>query len=93
MHGVREIIQEASILPVEDRARIIDSLLRTMNQPDNEIDREWVIIAQRRLDDLRSGKVQGIPGEEVFSRFRQRFQPSKFRVRPSQPTDIKRINH
>jgi putative addiction module component (TIGR02574 family) len=74
MHGVREIIQEASILPVEDRTLIIDSLLRTMNQPDNEIDREWVSIAQRRLDDLRSGKVQGIPGEEVFIRVRQRFQ-------------------
>ena len=74
MHGAREIIQEASILPVEDRALIIDSLLRTMNQPDNEIDREWVSIAQRRLDDLRSGKVQGIPGEEVFIRVRQRFQ-------------------
>jgi len=72
MHGVREIIQEASTLPVEDRALIIDSLLRTMNQPDNEIDRAWVAVAQQRLEDLRSGKVHGIPGEEVIGRFRQR---------------------
>lgn len=74
MHGVREIIQEAATLPVEDRALIIDSLLRTMNQPDNEIDREWIAIATRRRAELQSGAVRGIPGDEVFARFRLRFQ-------------------
>jgi len=73
MHGVREIIQEASSLPVEDRALIIDSLMKTMNQPDNDIDRVWGAVSRQRLDDLRSGKVHGVPGEEVIARFHQRF--------------------
>jgi hypothetical protein len=73
MHGVREIIQEASSLPVEDRAIIIDSLLKTMIQPDNDIDREWSSVALQRLNDLRSGNVRGVPGEEVIAKFYRRF--------------------
>jgi hypothetical protein len=73
MHGVREIIQEASSLPVEDRALIIDSLLKTMNQPDSDVDREWSVVAHQRLNDLRSGKVRGVPGEEVIAKFYRLF--------------------
>ncbi len=40
MHGMKEIIQEAASLPVEERAIVIDSLLRTLNPPDTEIERE-----------------------------------------------------
>ena len=34
MHGVKEIIKEAESLPVEERARVVDSLLPTLNSPD-----------------------------------------------------------
>jgi len=73
MHGTREIIQEAASLPVEERAIIVDSLLRSLNTPDSDIEKEWVAVAHRRLDDLRSGRVKGIPGEEVFASLRERF--------------------
>ena len=73
MHGTAEIIQEAESLPVEERALVIDSLLRSLNPPDPEIDRKWAAVAKRRLDDLQSGRVTPIPGEEVFARIRQRF--------------------
>ena len=33
----------------------------------------WLALARRRLDELRSGKVQAVPGEEVFERIRNRF--------------------
>jgi hypothetical protein len=52
MHGMKEIIQEAESLPVEERAMIIDSLLRTLNPPSSEIDAEWTEVAKRRLDEL-----------------------------------------
>ncbi len=73
MHGMKEIIQEASSLPVEERAIVIDSLLRTLNPPDTEIEREWVKVAKRRLAELRSGRVKAIPGDEVFAKIRERF--------------------
>ena len=73
MHGTKEIIREAATLPVEERAIVVDSLLRTLNSPNAEIDKAWVRIAQRRLVDLRSGRVQPVPGDQVFSRIKERF--------------------
>ncbi len=72
MHGMKEIIQEAESLPVEERAMVIDSLLRTMNPPVSAIDGEWVKVAKRRLTELRSGSVKSVPGNEVFSNSRTR---------------------
>ena len=33
MHGMKEIIEEAESLPIEERVVVIDSLLRTINPP------------------------------------------------------------
>ena len=73
MHGTKEIIQEASTLPVEERVIVVDSLLRTLNPPDAEIDKTWDRIAQRRLADLRSGRVQPVPWDHVFAKIKERF--------------------
>ena len=74
MHGMKEIIQEAASLPVEERAMVVDSLLRTLNPPDTEIEKEWVKVARRRLVELRSGSVKAIPGDEVFRKVQERFE-------------------
>jgi putative addiction module component (TIGR02574 family) len=74
MHGIKEIIKEAESLPVEERAMVIDSLLRSLNPPSMEIDREWVKVAKRRLAELRSRAVKPIPGDRVFAKVRERFE-------------------
>lgn len=74
MHGIKEIIQEAESLPVEERAIVIDSLLRTLNPTIAEIDAEWAKVAERRLTELRSGKVKPVPGDKVFAKIRERFK-------------------
>lgn len=68
-----EIIHEAESLPVEQRALVVDALLRSLNPPDPENDRKWAEVARRRLEELRAGKVKAIPGEEVFEKIRSRF--------------------
>jgi len=68
-----EIIHEVESFPVEERTFIFDSLLRTLNPPDHEIDRKWAVVAKSRLDDLRSGRIRAIPGEEVFARIGLQF--------------------
>ena len=73
MQGTRDIIREAVALPVEERALVVDSLLRSLNPPDPEVDRKWAAVAKRRLEELRSGRVKSVPGEEVFEKIRQRF--------------------
>lgn len=73
MPSTAEIIHDAESLPVEERTVIVDSLLRSLNPPDPEIDRKWAAVATRRLAELRSGRVKPIPGEEVFAKIRRRF--------------------
>ena len=73
MRGVKEIISDAESLPVEERAIVADSILRTLNHPDLDVDRKWAEIARRRLEELRSGRVKAIPGDQVFAKVRERF--------------------
>jgi len=73
MHGITELIQEASSLPVEARVKIVDSLLRTLNQPNSDIEAQWAAVARRRLAELKSGKAKAIPGDEVFKKIHKRF--------------------
>lgn len=68
-----QLIDEAISLAGEERALVVDSLHRSLNQPDTELDRRWAALAQRRLIELRNGSVQGVPGEHVFEKIWNRF--------------------
>ena len=70
--NTKELIAEAISLPVEERALVVDSLLRSLNLPENDIDEKWASLAERRLDDLRSGCAEPVPGNEVFNKIWQR---------------------
>jgi putative addiction module component (TIGR02574 family) len=72
--NTKQLIDEAVLLPVEERAFVVDSLLRSLNQPESEIDKKWAAEANRRLAELRSGKVQSIPGDEFFVKVWKRFE-------------------
>lgn len=73
MSGTKKIIDEALSLPAEERAIIADSLLKSLNMPDAEIDKEWTEIARKRLGELLSGEKIAVPGNEVFDRINKRF--------------------
>jgi hypothetical protein len=58
---------------VLERALIVDSLLRSLNQPESEIDKKWAVVAQRRLAEMKAGSVEAVPGQRVFDKIWQRF--------------------
>jgi putative addiction module component (TIGR02574 family) len=74
MMKTAELIDEVASLPVEERARVVDTLLRSLNSPESQIDAAWLEVAQHRLDELRAGRVETIPGEAVFERIHQRYE-------------------
>jgi len=74
MRAMKEIIEEAESLPVEERVIVIDSLLRTINPTPADVEVEWMNVAKRRLAELRSGTVKAVPGSEVFARIKNRFE-------------------
>ena len=71
---MKELIEEVVSLPVEERAIVAESILRSLNPPESEIDRQWAQVAQRRLAELRSGAVKPVPGGQVFARVWKRFE-------------------
>jgi putative addiction module component (TIGR02574 family) len=72
--STKELIEQAIALPVEERALVVDSLLRSLNSPQADVDAQWAAEAQRRVAELRSGKVEAIPGDAVFERVWERFK-------------------
>jgi putative addiction module component (TIGR02574 family) len=68
-----ELIAEALSLPVEERAIVVDFILRSLNSPEEDIDRQWIAEAERRLEEVRTGRVKAIPGDQVFAQIRKRF--------------------
>jgi putative addiction module component (TIGR02574 family) len=70
----QQLINEALSLPVEKRTLVVDSLLRSLNQPESAIDKEWAAVAQRRLSEIKNGSVKPVPGEKVFEKIWRRFE-------------------
>lgn len=69
LKNLEEISAATMQLDLEDRARLAGKLLLSLDEPSSaELERLWLDEAERRLEDFRSGKVQGIPAENVFRR-------------------------
>ncbi len=69
----KDLIAEVISLPVEERAMVVDSLLKSLNAPESDIDKKWAAVAKQRLKELRSGEVKAIPGDEVFKKIWKRY--------------------
>lgn len=64
-----EVTQEAMRLTLEERAELAHRLLLSLEDAtDSEIETLWNEEAASRLSDLREGRVQGIPADQVFRR-------------------------
>lgn len=71
---VEQITEEALALPSEARALLADRLVESLDpMEDGYIRQLWVKEALNRRDDIRSGRVQTIPGDEGLARVRQAF--------------------
>jgi putative addiction module component (TIGR02574 family) len=71
--NTKNLMGEVAILPIEERILIVDFLLRSLNQPESDIDKEWAVVAQRRLMEMRTGKIESVPGEAVFKKIWDKF--------------------
>lgn len=66
--NTKEILDEMLSLPIEQRAFVADSLLKSLNPPITEIDKQWLDAAELRLHEIRNGQVKLIKGEDVFNK-------------------------
>jgi len=64
--GTDEILKQALKLKIEERFILVESLIKSIDEPDRKLDELWVEEAEKRLAAYREGRLEGIPMEEVF---------------------------
>jgi hypothetical protein len=64
---VEQLAEQAMNLPGESRARLADLLVESLDADAlTHVDRLWLSEAKRRRDEMRSGEVETIAGDEAL---------------------------
>jgi len=65
--SLAKIIDEALHLKPQDRYLIIENLVKSLNEPNGEIDQIWIEESQKRLKAYEDGKVRTFTYNQVFN--------------------------
>ena len=68
-----DIIEVAESLPIDLKLELIDRLLESISPTSREVEEAWKVEAERRIEEVRSGKVKPIPVKEVFAEIERDF--------------------
>jgi putative addiction module component (TIGR02574 family) len=76
---VSEVLEKALTLSTQDRGLLIDRLIESLDDGPAEegVGEAWAEEIKGRVDDVRSGKVKTIPGEQVLREFAKEFPDEK----------------
>ena len=66
--GVPDIIEEALHLKPQERYIIIESLVQSLNKPDEEIEKIWIEESKKRLQAYRDGTAKTLSYDQVFEK-------------------------
>jgi len=67
------IIDEVISLPVNQRAELIDILIKSLNPSvDSKIEKIWAKEAERRADEIKKGEVKTVSADSVINDIRKR---------------------
>lgn len=67
----KEILNRALALPPVEKARIVDQLLSSLNEPDEGIDALWRKEVEDRIEAFRAGTLKSVSLEEVLAKYRK----------------------
>lgn len=67
----KELREEVMKLPTQERLQLADEIYSSAAPESEEaIERLWIAEAERRLDEILSGEVEAVDGEEAMRRIR-----------------------
>ncbi|MCL4456158.1 MAG: addiction module protein [Nitrospirae bacterium] len=69
-----ELISMVESLPVDIKTTLVEKILNSLHPSQKEIDALWAKEAERRVKEIKTGKVKTIPGDKVFKEIQQKFQ-------------------
>ena len=65
---VEDLVQRARALSLQDRARLAEELLASLDEEsDSEAEAAWEQEIGRRVEDIKAGRAMLIPAEQVFA--------------------------
>jgi len=72
---VSEVLERALALSAQERGLLIDHLIESLDEAPAEegVEQAWDAEIKRRVDEIRSGKVKMIPGEQVLRELAKEF--------------------
>jgi len=70
----KKILDEALLLPEEDRAALADALNESLQTPEDDLSPEWKTELARRIEAVERGESRLIPGDEVEARIRDKLR-------------------
>ena len=63
---LEQVLEETKGLSANDRALLAHCLISSLEtQHDEDVDAAWSSLAEQRIDELESGKVQAVSWEEI----------------------------
>jgi putative addiction module component (TIGR02574 family) len=68
---VEDLAAQALSLPPEDRAKLVERLIASF-EPKSPAQAAWLKVANSRREDVRSGKVAMVAGDDALARVRGR---------------------
>ena len=68
---VEELSRKALSLSPEERIKLAENLLATVQEVDEEVEAAWDEEIRRRIAEIDSGTAKLIPSEEVFAELRR----------------------
>lgn len=74
-----EILEKALALSTEERGALIDHLIESLDDAPTEegVEAAWDTEIKRRVDEIRSGKIETIPGDQVLRELAEEFPDSE----------------
>jgi putative addiction module component (TIGR02574 family) len=64
--SINEIINEALSLKPQERYMIIENLVKSLSQPNTEIDQLWIEESTKRVEAIKNGTLKTVSYEDVF---------------------------
>ena len=67
--GVKKLLSEALLLPLDERAQLAEDLIASLDgEPDRDVEAVWAAEIERRASRALAGGSEGRPWREVLTR-------------------------
>lgn len=65
--SLKDLLEQARALSAEDRAKLVDSLLESLDSPLSDIEKAWAEEIEQRIAAFDRGEISAYSDEDVFA--------------------------